>query len=52
MPNLLYSPVFLYYLSINIFIFISMGVDKHNAIYNKWRIKETFFFTLLLWEGF
>lgn len=40
-----YQILFLYLLGINLLGFLSMGMDKHRAIRNRWRIPES---TLLL----
>ena len=40
-----------YILGINILEFIAMGIDKYNAIHNRWRIPEKSLFLLALLGG-
>ncbi len=41
----------LYYITLNVMLFILMGVDKLSAILHKWRIKEATLLTLSLFGG-
>ncbi len=42
----------IYYVSINIFLFSLMGIDKYKAIKQKWRISEEQLLTLCFLGGF
>ena len=41
----------IYFLLINLLLFILMGIDKRKAVTNKWRIKEKTLFILCLLGG-
>ncbi len=41
-----------YYATINVFLFILMGIDKYKAIKNKWRISEEQILTLCFFGAF
>lgn len=43
--------VTIYFLAINIVLFVVMGVDKYRAIRRRWRIPETTLFILALVGG-
>ena len=43
--------ILIYYLFLNIVLFILMGIDKYKAIKHKWRIKESLLFTFALLGG-
>lgn len=43
--------ILIYYLSLNIILFILMGIDKYKAIKHKWRIKESLLFIFALLGG-
>ena len=49
------SPVFkvmaLWYLAVNIVLFILMGIDKRKAVKNKWRIRESVLLIVALLGG-
>ena len=40
--------ILLYLLAINVFTFLTMWYDKHEAKINQWRVSEGFLFTLVL----
>ncbi len=45
------SLILIYYLFLNIILFILMGIDKYKAIKHKWRIKESLLFIFALLGG-
>ena len=45
------SYVLIYFLIINLIAFLAMGVDKHRAQRQQWRIPEAGLFTLVLAGG-
>ncbi len=40
--------ILIYILAINVFTFLIMGYDKHEAKIGQWRVSEGFLFTLVL----
>lgn len=45
------SPLWLYFIIINVVCWLAMGIDKYKAVHHKWRIPEKTLFILALLGG-